>query len=61
MPEHYLKVPLQLNEPPYLARPKAILGRPIRTSGARGAPHRLQAVRPSYSIVCSAYYALIIF
>ena len=37
--DYYLKVSPQLNEPLYT--------RPRMYSGVRGAPHRLQAVRPS--------------
>ena len=46
MPEHYLKVSPQLNEPLYLACPKPISGRPVRT-GMRGGPCYLQVAGPS--------------
>ena len=45
--EHYLKVFPQLNEPLYTRPAWFILSKVEGYSGVRGAPHRLQAVRPS--------------
>jgi hypothetical protein len=47
MPDYYLKVSPQLNEPLYTKPAWPALSEAEGYSGVGGAPHRLQAVRPS--------------
>ena len=58
MLDYYLKGSQQLNEPLYTRPAWTALSEAEGYSGVRGAPHRLQAVRPSTPLAVRFFFLL---